>query len=196
MVYIPPQFRTWLALRVSPFQTWSCIDITRLVQRFGYPQQIYPYSVNVGHFREIRVLVIGEHPVDIHHHIMFKEGDFSIVIDVFIHHLEAIVNNHLPPHSPLGGQVYAQDELNSPASEAGRNNTPPPPCRRHYQQGQPLRTHHGPQGRFLQPWIEKEESQMTKQIWVTKVPQISSTSMVTTWRVTQYLVTQATLTVE
>jgi hypothetical protein len=97
MVYMPPQFRTWLTLRVPPFQTWSRTDITRLVQRFGSVQQIMPFGVNAGHFREVRVIIQGEHPIDIHRQIMFREGDYATVIDVHIHRWEAIAHEQPPP---------------------------------------------------------------------------------------------------
>jgi hypothetical protein len=57
MVYMPSQFRTWMTLMVSSFQTRSCTDITKLVQRFGSIEQILPYGANVGHFREVRVII-------------------------------------------------------------------------------------------------------------------------------------------
>jgi hypothetical protein len=81
MVYIPSQFRTWLALRVPSFQIWSRTDITRLVHRFGSVQQILPYRVNAGHFWEMRVIIQDEHPIDIHQQIIFKEGDFAWYIN-------------------------------------------------------------------------------------------------------------------
>jgi hypothetical protein len=103
MAFNPPQFKKWLALRVPPYQTWNKTKITRLVQRFGYPLQIYPYGVQAGNFKEIRVLIVGEHPIDIHRQIIFKEDNFTMIIDVYIHRYQAVIqDNNPPPHHPPG----------------------------------------------------------------------------------------------
>jgi hypothetical protein len=141
MVYMPPQFRTWLTLRVSPFQTWSRTDITRLVQRFGSVQQIMPFGLNAGHFREVRVIIQGEHPIDIHRQIMFREGDYATVIDVHIHRWEAIAHEQPPPpNSPRQGQVYQPPPPYRPPSDAGSNDTPPSrSTKRTMERGEPSR---------------------------------------------------------
>jgi Domain of unknown function (DUF4283) len=98
MMFYPLSFHTWIALRGAPLQTWSRTEITRLVQRFGYPIRIYPYALPSGQFMELRMVIEGEHPRDIHKHILFRERAYATIIDVHIHRWFEVVSD--PPSPP------------------------------------------------------------------------------------------------
>jgi hypothetical protein len=136
MMFYPPRFHTWIALRGAPFQIWCRTEIYRLVQRFDYPINIYPYTLPSGQFRELRLVIEGEHPRDIHKNILFREGDYATLIEVHIHRWVKVINGPPSPppdrHDRRGdqrGQKRNRNERNiqlhiGGSSEAS-NDTPP-----------------------------------------------------------------------
>jgi hypothetical protein len=54
------------------------------------PLQIYSYGRVVRSFKKVRVLIVGEHMVDIHRQIIFRERGFAMIIDVYIHRYQAV----------------------------------------------------------------------------------------------------------
>jgi hypothetical protein len=87
MIIQRPTHEAWLTITDLPLQAWNREDIRKLLARYGVPVQFEPYGLAAGNFDEIRLRLVGGHPMEIHRQIMYKEGDFNEVVNITLHYI-------------------------------------------------------------------------------------------------------------